>query len=392
MRRSRPVGYTTQARSDRHAPAGAARSTGAATRRATASRAGTTTRATATRSTSPSTVARRSTRNTSTSGPPAPAPTHVTAAGLAALEARAGRPAHRHATGGHPARQARPRAGRPSRERGLRGCAQRAVVPRGSHPLPGADAQDRPGHRRRPHRRGRRWASTVRRSRSRASASTLHIVGSTEADPATGRISNASPVGRALLGHRAGDDVVIPTPAQDAPLPDHGGRPRPADRRLARGPRAARPARGAAQWAARAGPGSGGSARTRVAWPRDAADPPPWPVAVVRPARRSAAGRRHGRRIGDPADADAPRICSTRSHSTCPCCSRATRLDEHHAARRGGWRPIAAARRGPVVSRHLPRSAASHRARPAERPSAASGGTGSPPFGARWASAITLST
>ena len=38
---------------------------------------------------------------------------------------------------------------------------------------------------------------------------TLHIVGSTEADPASGRISNASPVGRALLGHRAGDEVLI---------------------------------------------------------------------------------------------------------------------------------------------------------------------------------------
>ncbi len=44
--------------------------------------------------------------------------------------------------------------------------------------------------------------------------STLHIVGSTEADPANGRISNASPVGRALMGHRAGDQVEIVTPAR----------------------------------------------------------------------------------------------------------------------------------------------------------------------------------
>ena len=38
------------------------------------------------------------------------------------------------------------------------------------------------------------------------------IVGSTEANPAEGRISNESPVGRALLGHRAGDVVraVVP--------------------------------------------------------------------------------------------------------------------------------------------------------------------------------------
>ncbi len=42
----------------------------------------------------------------------------------------------------------------------------------------------------------------------------LHIVGSTEADPARGRISNASPVGRALMGHRAGEAVEVITPAR----------------------------------------------------------------------------------------------------------------------------------------------------------------------------------
>lgn len=38
------------------------------------------------------------------------------------------------------------------------------------------------------------------------------IVGSAEANPAAGRISNESPVGHALLGHRAGDVVrcVVP--------------------------------------------------------------------------------------------------------------------------------------------------------------------------------------
>lgn len=41
---------------------------------------------------------------------------------------------------------------------------------------------------------------------------TLRIVGSTEADPAAGRISNVSPVGRALLGHAAGDEVRIAMP------------------------------------------------------------------------------------------------------------------------------------------------------------------------------------
>jgi transcription elongation factor GreA len=39
------------------------------------------------------------------------------------------------------------------------------------------------------------------------------IVGSTEASPKDGRISNESPVGRALLGKRKGDSVVVQTPA-----------------------------------------------------------------------------------------------------------------------------------------------------------------------------------
>lgn len=44
---------------------------------------------------------------------------------------------------------------------------------------------------------------------------TLHyqIVGSQEADPMNGRISEDSPFGRALLGKNAGDDVVVDAPA-----------------------------------------------------------------------------------------------------------------------------------------------------------------------------------
>jgi transcription elongation factor GreA len=38
------------------------------------------------------------------------------------------------------------------------------------------------------------------------------IVGSAEADPKVGRISNESPIGRALLGHMAGDKVVVAAP------------------------------------------------------------------------------------------------------------------------------------------------------------------------------------
>jgi transcription elongation factor GreA len=41
---------------------------------------------------------------------------------------------------------------------------------------------------------------------------TFVLVGSTEADPASGRISYASPVGQALLGRRAGDEVTVRLP------------------------------------------------------------------------------------------------------------------------------------------------------------------------------------
>jgi transcription elongation factor GreA len=41
------------------------------------------------------------------------------------------------------------------------------------------------------------------------------IVGSTEARPNEGRISNESPVGRALLGKKKGDKVVVRVPAGD---------------------------------------------------------------------------------------------------------------------------------------------------------------------------------
>jgi transcription elongation factor GreA len=40
------------------------------------------------------------------------------------------------------------------------------------------------------------------------------IVGTLEANPALGKISNESPVGRALLGHKIGDEVVISSPAK----------------------------------------------------------------------------------------------------------------------------------------------------------------------------------
>lgn len=40
----------------------------------------------------------------------------------------------------------------------------------------------------------------------------FEIVGTLEANPSLGRISNESPVGRAILGHKIGDEVVVSSP------------------------------------------------------------------------------------------------------------------------------------------------------------------------------------
>ncbi len=40
------------------------------------------------------------------------------------------------------------------------------------------------------------------------------LVGSLEANPTIGKISNESPVGKALLGHRVGDAVIVSSPIQ----------------------------------------------------------------------------------------------------------------------------------------------------------------------------------
>lgn len=44
---------------------------------------------------------------------------------------------------------------------------------------------------------------------------TYHIVGSAEADPLNGRISNESPIGKALLGAKVGQTVTAETPNGD---------------------------------------------------------------------------------------------------------------------------------------------------------------------------------
>jgi transcription elongation factor GreA len=42
---------------------------------------------------------------------------------------------------------------------------------------------------------------------------TYAVVGTTESDPAAGRVSAGSPIGAALLGKSAGDDFEVVTPS-----------------------------------------------------------------------------------------------------------------------------------------------------------------------------------
>lgn len=44
----------------------------------------------------------------------------------------------------------------------------------------------------------------------------FQVVGTVEADPLSGKISDASPIGSALMGKKVGDDVEIVTPAETA--------------------------------------------------------------------------------------------------------------------------------------------------------------------------------
>jgi len=54
--------------------------------------------------------------------------------------------------------------------------------------------------------------STVRFSEHGGDEETYRIVGPAEADPKAGRVSFESAVGKALMGHRVGDEVPIKTP------------------------------------------------------------------------------------------------------------------------------------------------------------------------------------
>lgn len=55
--------------------------------------------------------------------------------------------------------------------------------------------------------------STVELASSDNNVTTYTIVGSVEADPAEGKISDESPIGKALLGKKVGEEVVIERPA-----------------------------------------------------------------------------------------------------------------------------------------------------------------------------------
>ena len=44
------------------------------------------------------------------------------------------------------------------------------------------------------------------------------VVGSTEADPQNGKISDESPVGRALIGKTVGDEVIVEAPGGEFKL------------------------------------------------------------------------------------------------------------------------------------------------------------------------------
>ena len=55
--------------------------------------------------------------------------------------------------------------------------------------------------------------STVKIVDKKKKEFTYTIVGFAQADPAVGKISDESPVGKALIGHKVGDKVIVEAPA-----------------------------------------------------------------------------------------------------------------------------------------------------------------------------------
>lgn len=58
--------------------------------------------------------------------------------------------------------------------------------------------------------------STVRLKTEDGKTKEFQVVGTVEADPLNGKISDESPIGRALLGKKVGDEVEIKTPVETA--------------------------------------------------------------------------------------------------------------------------------------------------------------------------------
>lgn len=58
--------------------------------------------------------------------------------------------------------------------------------------------------------------STVRLKSDEGKTKEFQVVGTVEADPLNGKISDESPIGKALLGKKLGDQVEIKTPAENA--------------------------------------------------------------------------------------------------------------------------------------------------------------------------------
>jgi transcription elongation factor GreA len=57
------------------------------------------------------------------------------------------------------------------------------------------------------------FGSSVTVSPDKGAKRLYKVVGSAEAAPTEGKISESSPVGRALMGHKVGDEVEVETPA-----------------------------------------------------------------------------------------------------------------------------------------------------------------------------------
>lgn len=61
-----------------------------------------------------------------------------------------------------------------------------------------------------------RLGSTVKLKGDGIKTKEFQVVGTVEADPLNGKISDESPIGQALMGHKEGEEVEISTPVETA--------------------------------------------------------------------------------------------------------------------------------------------------------------------------------